>query len=316
MLNPQRMSNQQRWEAEYVANRYLRDASVEALERRSQDICDNMMTVNNTGQLSMGAVDQPGLFWMIMWTHLLYEMRLRGMPFGSAQMMRPDQFPWVSHPNAPRGLRILGKNTVSPHALVRMGQREHIKDAMNNGRVRIAPAGSYADPSLNPAIQDDELAVTAVGSGDTAIIQPIDPITGKAGDPIPAIGEITYSRRLQENFYVLCMTAGYTPRLLDDFSANALLVIHNVNRFLVRMDHAVRKARPDLTMAGRVVEYYDPYRVRPDNLDPFFAKNFRYAYQKEYRLVWHTPGLPLDCEPFFVEIGQMRDVASIHVLRD
>jgi hypothetical protein len=112
------------------------------------------------------------------------------------------------------------------------------------------------------------------------------------------------------------MTAGYTPRLLVDFGYDGMLVIKNVDRFLVRIERAVKKVKPELLMAADAVRYYDPYRVKPDELDPFFAKNFRYAYQKEYRLAWHRPGLPLDCEAFFVEIGQMRDIASIHVLRD
>jgi hypothetical protein len=187
---------------------------------------------------------------------------------------------------------------------------------MNHGRFRIGPAASYADPSLNPAIRDDELSVTAVGSGEAAVIHAFDPATGKTGKQIPVTGEITYSRVLQDNFYVMCMTAGYTPRLLDDFRYDAMLVIKNLNRFLVRVEKAVKKLKPELVLAGRPVVYYDPYRVKPDALDPFFSKNFRYAYQQEYRLVWHTPGLPLGCEPFFVEIGHMRDIASIHVLRD
>lgn len=148
------------------------------------------------------------------------------------------------------------------------------------------------------------------------MIHAVDPKTGKQGERIQAIGEIQFSRRLEENFYVMCMTVGYRPRLLDDFNANALLVIHNVDRFLIRIEKAVKKARPDLRMAGNVVNYYDPYRVKPNDLEPFFAKNFRYAYQREYRLVWHAPGLALDCEPFFVEIGSMQHIATLRTLPD
>ena len=154
--------------------------------------------------------------------------------------MVPGQFPWISYPAAPRGLRILGKNKVDPRSLVKLGQKGHIKDAINLGRFRIAPAAYYGDPSLNPAIQDDELAVTAIRSADTAIIHHIDPVTGKEGDPIRALGEVTYSRRLLDNFYVMCMTSGYEPRLIDDFGYDAMLVIENVNRFIVRIEKAVK----------------------------------------------------------------------------
>ncbi len=305
------------WRAEYRADRYLRDASTEAIERRSQDICTNMLNVSEAGQLTPGDIkDGQAMFWWSMWTHILEELAIRQAPYGSVKLMEPRQFPWVSHPDAPRGLRILGKNEVGPNDLVRLGQKDHIKDAINYGRFRIAPAASYADPSLNPAVQDDELSITAIRSGDTAVIHSINPKTGERGEAMQAIGEIQYSRRLQENFYVMCMTAGYRPRLLDDFAANALLVIKNVDRFLIRIEKAVKKVRPDLMLIADKVNYYDPYRVSPNDLEPFFAKNFKYAYQREYRLVWHAPGLPLDSEPFFVEIGAMKEIAAIHALRE
>jgi len=309
------MKRHEAWRAEYRADRYLRNASIEAIERRSQDIASNMMGVNDAGQLTPGD-PQKNMFWWIMWTHILEELAIRQAPYGSVKLMGPDQFPWISHPDKPRGLRILGKKKVAPGDIVRMGQKEHIKDAMNHGRFRIGPAASYADPSLNPAVQDDELSVTAVGSGGNAIIHHIDPVTGQQGERIHAIGEITYSRALQENFYVMCMTANYTPRLIDDFGYDATLVIKNMDRFVLRLERAVRKIDSELIMAANVVNYYDPYRVKPDHLDPFYAKNFRYAYQQEYRTIWHKPGIPLNAEPFFVEIGQMKDIASIHVLRD
>lgn len=311
------MKRHEAWRAQYRANRYLRDASIEAIERRSQDICTNMFNVNDTGQLTPGELKDSGAeFWWIMWTHILEELSIRQAPYGSVKLMEPGQFPWLSHPDAPRGVRILGKNKIGSKDLVRLGQKEHIKDAINHGRFRIAPAASYADPSLNPAIHDDELSITAVGSADTAIIHMVDPVTGEQAEQITAIGEIQYSRRLEENFYVMCMTAGYRPRLLDDFGANAMLVIKNVNRFLIRIEKAVKKVRPNLALARNEVKYYDPYRVKPSALEPFFVKNFRYAYQREYRLVWHTAGLPLDCEPFFVEIGPMQNIASVHLLRE
>jgi hypothetical protein len=144
----------------------------------------------------------------------------------------------------------------------------------------------------------------------------IDPKTGRAGEPICALGEVSYSQQMPENFYVICMTARYRPRLLDDFNGDEILIINNLNRFIIRLERAVKNIRPELKMRGDIVNYYDPYRTWPDDLDPFFAKNFRYSYQKEFRFVWYAQGIPLDCPPFFVEIGQMRDIASMRVLRE
>lgn len=308
------MKRHEAWRAAYRASRYLKHASIESLERRSQDINSNMIDVNEKGQIGPG--DPTSTFWIELWTHILEELEIRQIPLLSTNLMTNEQFPWASYPAPPRGMRILGKNAVGPRDIVRIGQRQHIKDAMNFGRFRIAPAASYDDASLNPAIRDDELSVTAVRNGEHAVIHTFDPATGQRGQRIDAIGEMTFSRTMQENFYVICMTSAYSPRLLDDFQADALLVIKNVNRFIIRLEKAIRMVRPDLTLAANVVKYYDPYRVKPDDMEPFYSKNFRYAYQKEYRFICYKSGIPLNAEPFFIEMGTLRDIASIHILRD
>ena len=42
-------------------------------------------------------------------------------------------------------------------ALVKLGKRIHMQELCESGRIRIAPARLYSDPSLNYAIGDDEL---------------------------------------------------------------------------------------------------------------------------------------------------------------
>lgn len=300
---------------EYRMDRYMRSATIEEIEERSRDIAINMMNVTDKGQLSPGMPNNENSIWWELWTHILEEFALRSVNHMPLDLMA--QFPWISHPNPPLGLRILGKRKLpETDFIARVGQQQHMKAAFERGRVRIAPATSYADPSLNPAIRDEELSVTAIRSGDTATIRPYDPTTGLSGDPIEAIGNISFSKTMQENFFILCMTLGYEPRILDDFGASSLLVIHNVNRFLIRLEKAVRRLRPDLTLVARPVSYYDPYRVQPKDMEAPFSKHFRYAYQREYRLVWHKPGLGFDEEPFFVEMGTLRDIAMLFNSRD
>lgn len=299
----------------YRIDRYMRSASIEEIEERSRDIAINLMNVNENGQLTPGRPDNSSIYWWELWAHVLEEFALRAVDHMKLDLMAP--FPWISHPEQPRGLRIIGKRKLpKTEFIARVGLREHMKAAFERGSFRITPATSYADPSLNPAIRDEELSVTAIRSGDTATIRPFDPGTGISGDPIEAIGNISFSQTMQENFFVLCMTLGYQPRILDDFEANSLLVIHNVNRFLIRLEKAVKRVRPDLTLVARPITYYDPYRVRPKELEAPFSKNFRYAYQREYRLVWHKPGLGFDEEPFFVEIGALGDIAMLFNSRD
>lgn len=308
------MKRHEAWRMAYRMDRYMRSASVADIEERSRNIALNMMDVNATGQLTPGTPTE-SIVWWELWTHILEEIALRSIDYRTLDLM--DRWPWISHPEQPRGLKILGKRQLpKTDFIARVGQHEHMKAAFEHGRLRIAPATTYSDPSLNPAIRDEELSITAVRSNDTATIRPYDPKTGKSGDPIQAIGNITFSAKWEENFFVLCLTSGYRPRILDDFEANSLLVIHNVNRFIVRLEKAVKRARPDLRLFARPITYYDPYRVNPKDLEAPFAKNFRYAYQREYRAVWHKPGLAFDEQPFFIEIGTMRDIATLFNLRD
>jgi hypothetical protein len=292
------------WRRDYRRDRYMRSATIEDIGQRSRDIAANMLGVNEQGQLTPGQMSPEKEQWWVLWTHILEELGLRGAEYGSVNLIDTEAMPWISAPDAPRGLRILrGKSLPSTSYLARVGQRAHLIDSFERGRFRIAPAASYSDPSLNPAIQDDELSVTVRRSGDEAVIRPFNPTTGEEGDPLPVLGEISYSRRLEENFFVLCMTGAYDSRHLDDFGGDAVLLIHNVNRFITRLEKSVRRVRPDLQLAGGRVHYYDPYRVRPDDLIPQMSKHFRYAYQKEFRLVWERPGLTLHEEPFFIEMG-------------
>ena len=150
--------------------------------------------------------------------------------------------------------------------------------------------------------------------GDTAIIRRFDPATGTEGERLPVIGEITYSRALQDNFFVLCMTGEYDSRHLDDFGGDALLIVENVRRFSTRLEKAVRKVRPGLKMISSPVSYYDPYFARPDSLLPQISKHFRFAYQKEFRFLWIQQGLSLSEKPLFIEMGTLRDIARLHLL--
>lgn len=309
------MKRHEAWRAQYRANRYLRSATITDIERRSQDIAANMLNVDELGRLTPGPMNERNTRWWALWTHVLEELALRDVSYGSVELMTGLQFPWISAPEQPRGLEILrGQPLPGGNYLARVGQRQHLIQAFEKGRIRIAPAASYNDPSLNPAMRDNELSVFATHSGDGTTIRKIDRVTGELSEPIPVIGEISYGRTATQNYYVLCLADAYEPRLLDDFGADALLFIHNVDRFLIRLERAVRRARTDLKMFADKVTYFDPYQVRPDDLHPHMFKHFRHAYQHEYRIIWLGDAVPMDAKPFFVELGTLRDIATLRVL--
>ena len=86
---------------------------------------------------------------------------------------------------------------------------------------------------------------------------------------------------------MLCVAGGYQLRLLDDFDANACLVITDSIRFLSRLKEAVGEAQPGWHSGNALVQYVDPVQqlsgrsaIDRQTFAPFFCKHFRYHNQK------------------------------------
>jgi hypothetical protein len=69
-------------------------------------------------------------------------------------------------------------------------------------------------------------------------------------------------------------------------------------------------ALPGWLGAERLVRYFDPLRSAGRILSTFH-KEFRFAYQREYRFVWDPPVPTLSLDPVEVSLGSIEDVASL-----
>lgn len=313
MFAPYQQKRHERWRADYRADRYLAGASIAALEERSRDLGHNMFWLNAKGQLTVRSSTERDLQWWILWTHFLEELRLRGETW-----QRPNLFDqsWVESiicaPEVPRGLSLLrgAKLPDSPH-LVRLGRTEHLREAYRLGRFRIAPASSYSDPSLNAAIGDDERTLITIS------LPKILPSDRSAADHAKLgaepIGEIVRTAKMAGDFYVLCLSNSYDPRLVVDFGADAVLVIRKPATFARRLHRSVARERPDLRPWFGAVEYYDPYQPGLDPTHIPMLKHFRFAYQDEMRFAWTAVTAQETWPPFFVEVGPLREIADLYL---
>jgi hypothetical protein len=111
------------------------------------------------------------------------------------------------------------------------------------------------------------------------------------------------------NFYVLCIDDRYDLRMFDDFEADAALIISEPNEFSRRLSEAVARQDKTLRMKAGQVKYYDPYTVQRHELEAGFSKNFKFAYQNEYRMTW-WPSESEPLAPIFVEAGSLSDIAE------
>jgi hypothetical protein len=143
--------------------------------------------------------------------------------------------------------------------LVKLGKREHMLDFYKRGRLRIAPASSYADPSLNCAVRDDELSLSAYGLQSEVLIEVFDQKTGKLKAATNPIGNLTYTSRSHTDYYVYCMGVSLDHRLFGDFGYNACVIVRDRGTFMDRLSKAVEKRLPGWIGAASAVQYIDPF---------------------------------------------------------
>lgn len=297
------------WRQEYRNHRYMEYLTREELIERTKDVLANMSTLTEKGQLGLHGLDDVGKYWMIVWTHVLEEFVLRYGPYpngftdgslNDAPTVNPT-FPVP--PSAKTSIDGIGG--IKPNQLYKYGQYEYLIKMIKQGRIRIAPASYYSDPSLNKAIRDDELSINVQKRSDHISIKTIK------GEKIPTFGSVTYKLSSNTNYFVHCFAAGYTYREFDDFSANACVVISEPRLLFKKMMNAAKKVLPEYDGFASQVKYIDPLNCEPKSVDIFFAKHFKYSYQNEVRVIW-LPKKPIDnLEPFFIEIGSMEKYAKI-----
>lgn len=57
---------------------------------------------------------------------------------------------------------------------------------------------------------------------------------------------------------------------------------------------------------------YDPYERRRDqHFSALLSKDFRFAYQQEYRFVWNHLNGPLITDHQFLNLGSLEDIAKV-----
>jgi len=279
------------------------------LVARAKDIMSNMTILTSAGQIGLHGINVTGLLWMVRWTHLLEEFVLRYGPYPNGftdGSMKDAPIVKPTHPEPPPSKEAIDRiGGTRDGQLYKFGKFEHLDKMFRQGEIRIAPASYYSDPSLNKAIQDDELSFTVRSRSDSFVIK------NDAGNNIPTFGEVKFELKSLTNYYVHCFASNYTYREFDDFEADTCIVVSEPRKLFQKMMKAVRVLKPDFRGFASPVTYLDPLTCNPDSVNIFFAKHFKYSYQNEVRTIW-LPNEPVEqIEPFFIEIGSMNKYAQI-----
>ena len=292
----------------YLKNRYMLSLSDEQLGRRMQDIVGNTHVTDEQGRISLDAKDPWLYFWMDRISEIQMEMQLRHgqYPAGWDGLIEQATFP-KSIPNAgsSSAFQLVLPNPKLDRFLIKYGERKYLEPFLRRGAFRLSAASSYNDPSLNPSIRDDELFAEV-------LYDPHIPLNKFPPGMTPGPrNRVSARSRFETDYYVYCLTDRLQNRLLLDFEGDACLLIRDSEEFMRRMQINVGMALPGWGCTANYVEYYDPLRVHPREIEIAWFKHFRYAYQHEVRLVWF-PSKPIQkLEMKNIEIGSLEDIAEL-----
>jgi len=305
------------WRELYHARRYLEHVSEEDLGQRLRDIVNNSIILTEKGQAAHRSPAEGGGYWMMKLTHIREEYFLRGHDFPD-NVLKGINLPKFTYPEQPKSaIAIKDKNLETGKYLVKYGKIEYLRKIFEEGIVRIAPASSYKDPSLNYAIGDDELTLITYGLPKEVKMTVIDQKTGEEKGPLIPTSNITYYSECKTDYYVFCLSMIYDHRLFEDFDkAEGCIIINKLGDFLRRIESVSSQVLSGWKMFNMPVTYLDPFNTQEEEHIPFFTKNFKYAYQFEYRLAWLPPEPSFNekMDYLFFDVGSMKDIAELIVI--
>jgi hypothetical protein len=305
-------------EDDYRRNRYMAHLSRERLGRRIADVLGNLHMIGNDGKIRMDEDRPTNLCWQERFWELAVETTIRYGPYpaGWEGLLPKEELPGsLKSAQLSRGRRLPSSKASPGRILVRYDRREYIDEAFEKGRIYIGPISRVSDPSLNPAIRDDEELSPEI---DINMFWPGLVDTESFSRPLPDGARGILRLAMATNFYALCLTTRLSNRLLLDFSkdqsggiGDAALVIYDPDTFLRRLDKAFRVHRPDTRTVADHVRYYDPLHTSPSEIRPVLSKHFRYSYQQEFRVAWIPNQPAMELEHVYVEIGPLTGIAEI-----
>ena len=112
-------------------------------------------------------------------------------------------------PEVPEPVEAIKGINLKGDYLVKYGELRHLRPMFEKGILRIAPASSYNDPSLNQARKDSELEVSVFLDPSETKIELVDEHTLEPQRIIETLGSITFTMDFPSDYYVSCLSINY-----------------------------------------------------------------------------------------------------------
>jgi len=288
------------WEFQYQVYRYLERVADGFLIERYKDILRNMKALISRDRDVIPIQSfLSSWYWFRKEHQTRLEFALRGvsLPVASPHGIRFNN-EVIEAPVRPR-------HPNAGDVLFRYDKRIHIQELAHEGKIRIRPASDFRQMEHDRARQDEEQLKRSFLPGARTRI------TTQDGRNIPILGDVERTVSMPD-YYLFCMTCDWDPGLLADFGADTCIVIKDAELFARRIEIAATRLLLGWYFHHNPVNYFDPYeKLENEYLGAGMSKDFRFAYQREYRFLWfpQNGGVPDGFK--FLELGSLGDLAEV-----
>jgi hypothetical protein len=287
------------WEYFYVNYRYLKNITNEKLNERYKILSRNLHVLTSFERHIIPINSfLSSWYWYQKEHQTRYEFLLRGMPLPNSL---PEPRKPIKKPFSPKGAN-------SCDVIFRYGELKYMKLIVDEGIIRISPASEYKNGNASDPRTDDEINKHRWELGDKIKI-----ITQGVKEH-SIIGDMKRTSSTSNNYYTLCCSCDFEPTIFNEFNYDSCVVIRNPEEFAIRLEKAAKKQLPGWYFHHNPTEYFDPHVLtKNQHVSATMSKDFSYAYQMEYRFVWHPLNNGNAEEYIEVNIGSLKDICELYV---
>lgn len=300
--------NSEMWEFEYVCNRYLKGLSNDELKIRHRDIIRNMLHLVRIDRNKLPINNCMGSWY---WFRKEYQTRLE-LFFRNITIESDELFKRIWDLKKAHGADVRDPD-ILPNVLFRYEKSCYLDDIVKFGRIRIGPASKHIQ-GKDHARYDDELNKTIYLPPNSEAY--MSDCNGRKISDID--GSIGITRSV-DDYYIYCMSCDFHMNLIKEFiQSDTCMEVCDTDQFINCVMRGGDAALPNWLFNYGFVHYFDMKDKDPnEHIDPRMCKDFKYAYQREYRFVWASVGNTEHTDGYkFINIGPCNMRFRMHTFHD